>query len=58
MLSFIFVMVSGLFDESVQVCYRLFIYVLPLQIQLSKREGLTPPHRSACLRRGPEFPIP
>jgi len=56
MLSFIFVIVCGLFEWKL-ICvgfiFRLFINVLPLEIPLT---GLTPPHVYACLKAGPEFP--
>ena len=44
MLSFISVIVGGLF-ECKRICagfYRLFIYVMPLEIQLSRGEGWDP----------------
>jgi len=56
MLSFIFVIVCGLFEWKL-ICigfiFRLFINVLPLEIPLT---GLTPPHVYACLKPGPEIP--
>ena len=44
MLSFTFVIVCDLFERkrNVHVSYSLFIYVLPLEIQLSRREGWDP----------------
>jgi hypothetical protein len=43
MLSFIFGLFRG--SESVQFYYRLFIYVLPLEIQLSRENGWDPINR-------------
>ena len=66
MLSFTFVVVSGLFEWT-RICarfffYRFFIYVLLLEIQLSKGEGLDPINRfnpATCLclsQPGPGIP--
>jgi hypothetical protein len=49
-------------SKSVHVFYRLFIYVLPLEIQFSREQGchlincLTEPHFCACPKSGPGFP--
>jgi hypothetical protein len=65
MLSFIFVIVGGLFEWK-RICagffYHLFIYVVLLEIQLSKREGwdpinwFNPTTVCACPQLGPGFP--
>jgi hypothetical protein len=49
-------------SKSVHVFYRLFIYVLPLEIQFSREQGchlincLTQPYFCACPKSGPGFP--
>ena len=55
------VFLSG--SDSVKVFYHLFIFVLPLEIQVSREEvgipltGLTMSHLCVCLKPGPGFPM-